>query len=189
MRGFITLTRLADWSDRGKWDWCDAARKENTKIPYSLLVGYSEGKNPVGRPMCRQQNNITSELKETEWVYEIKCIFLRAGTSCQRLLTHGDEELYSIDQCFSNWGPRKSRVPQRGVRCSKGRKRVMMAKFSATASMQTINRCFNLESSRSIVKSVRRAGHRQSQRVRRNDQVIDNFEVNRWCFTCNAYTR
>ena len=50
---------------------------------------------------------------------------------------------------------------------------------SPNASIQTINRCFNPEASRSIVKSVSRASHRQRQRVRRNDQVIDNFEVSR----------
>ena len=50
---------------------------------------------------------------------------------------------------------------------------------SATASTQTINRCFNPEASRSVVKSVSRAGHRERQSVRQNDQVIDNFEVTR----------
>jgi hypothetical protein len=50
---------------------------------------------------------------------------------------------------------------------------------SATASMQTINRCFNPEASRTTVNSVRTAGHRQRQCVRRNDQVIDNVEVSR----------
>ena len=48
---------------------------------------------------------------------------------------------------------------------------------SATASMQTINRCFNPEVSRSIVKSIGRVGHRQRQCIRRNDQVIDNLRL------------
>jgi hypothetical protein len=50
---------------------------------------------------------------------------------------------------------------------------------STTASTKAINRRFNPEASRSIAKSINRAGHRQRQCVRRNDQVIDNFEVRR----------
>jgi hypothetical protein len=91
------------------------------------------------------------------------------------------------EQRFSNW------VPQRGVRGFERRKCVMavlnlyvrikirVATFdinrSVIGSTQTINRCFNPEASGSVVKSVGRAGHRQHQCFRRNDQVTDHFEV------------
>jgi hypothetical protein len=93
------------------------------------------------------------------------------------------------EQCFSNW------VRQRGVIGFERLKFVMavlnlyvrikirVATFDinhpVTDSTQTINRCSNTEASRSVVKSVSRAGHRQRQCFRRNDQVTDHFVVNR----------
>jgi hypothetical protein len=93
------------------------------------------------------------------------------------------------EQCFSNW------VPQRGVRGFERRKCIMailslyarikirVATFdinhSVTGSTQTVNRCCNPAASMSVVKSVSRARHRQRQCFRRNDQVIDRFEVRR----------
>jgi hypothetical protein len=58
---------------------------------------------------------------------------------------------------------------------------------SVTESTQTINRCFNPEASRfcSPVQSAQLA--RDSRCVRRNDQVIDQFEVRRSYFTCSVH--
>ena len=52
---------------------------------------------------------------------------------------------------------------------------------SVTDSTQTINRSFNQELPDSVVKSVSRDRCRQSRYVRRNDQVIDQFDIS-LCF-------
>jgi hypothetical protein len=37
------------------------------KSTYSILVGKSEGKRPLGRPRCRWVDNIKMNLKEIGW--------------------------------------------------------------------------------------------------------------------------
>jgi len=34
---------------------------------YSILVGKHEGKKPLGRPMCRWEDNIGMDLREIGW--------------------------------------------------------------------------------------------------------------------------
>jgi len=42
---------------------------------------------------------------------------------------------------------------------------------------------------RTVVKSVSATRHRHSRCFRRNDQVIHEFQVSRWLFTCNVHKR
>jgi len=43
------------------------ARTGDRTDAYRVLVGRPEGKRPLGRPMCRWQDNITIYLQEVEW--------------------------------------------------------------------------------------------------------------------------
>jgi hypothetical protein len=36
---------------------------------YEILVGRPEGKRPLGRPRRRCEDNITTDIKETEWEF------------------------------------------------------------------------------------------------------------------------
>jgi hypothetical protein len=35
--------------------------------PHRILVGKPEGRRPLGRPRCRWENNIKSDLREIRW--------------------------------------------------------------------------------------------------------------------------
>jgi hypothetical protein len=45
------------------------------RITYSLLVGKTEGKRPLGRPRCRWVDNIRMDLGEVVWG-KVDCIGL-----------------------------------------------------------------------------------------------------------------
>jgi hypothetical protein len=46
---------------------------------YTILIGESEGKRPLGRHRHRLEDNIQMDLKEISWVW-IGFIWLRIGT-------------------------------------------------------------------------------------------------------------
>jgi hypothetical protein len=46
----------------------------DTKNAYQILVGKTEGKRPLGRPKCRREDNIKTDLTETgfegvDWIH------------------------------------------------------------------------------------------------------------------------
>ena len=43
------------------------SRTWDSRGAYRVLVGKPDGKRPLGRPMCRWQDNITLDLQEVEW--------------------------------------------------------------------------------------------------------------------------
>jgi len=45
----------------------NAARTENMRNAYKILVGKSEGKRPLGRPRRRWKDNIRMDIKEIGW--------------------------------------------------------------------------------------------------------------------------
>jgi hypothetical protein len=47
---------------------------------YRVLVGKPEGKKPLGRPRCRWENNIITDVQEVGWGTWTGFIWLRIGT-------------------------------------------------------------------------------------------------------------
>jgi hypothetical protein len=47
------------------------ARMGKIRDVYSVLVGKSEGKRPLGGPRCRWENNIKMDLQELGWELEL----------------------------------------------------------------------------------------------------------------------
>jgi len=43
------------------------ARTGDRRDAYRVQAGRPDGKTPLGRPMCRWQDNITMDLQEVEW--------------------------------------------------------------------------------------------------------------------------
>jgi hypothetical protein len=52
---------------------------------YSVSVGKSEGKRPLGRPRRRWEDNIKVDLQEVGWVPWTGFIWLRTGTGSGNL--------------------------------------------------------------------------------------------------------
>jgi hypothetical protein len=49
--------------------------------PYRILVGYPEGRRPLGRPRRRWVGNIKMDLREIRWDGWIRLMWLMIGTS------------------------------------------------------------------------------------------------------------
>jgi hypothetical protein len=125
------------------------------------------------------------------------CWFMFSGTFPETVCSRHDWCFTALKQCFWNW------VPQGGVKDSDKRKcgRVWLvvlsfyerikfrvtseANHSVTDSTQSFRRCFKPETSW-ICRIFGQQLAIDSRYVRRNDQVIDQFEVSRWYFTCNV---
>jgi len=53
---------------------------------YRVLVGKPEGKKPLGRPMCRWEDNIKMDLEGVGWGAWTGSIWLRIETGDRHLL-------------------------------------------------------------------------------------------------------
>jgi hypothetical protein len=71
--------RLVIKSRRMRWAG-HVARMGGMRGAYRILVGRPEGRRPLGRPRCRWEDNIKTDLQEVGWGAWTGLIWLRIGT-------------------------------------------------------------------------------------------------------------
>jgi hypothetical protein len=64
------------------WGWAGhAARMGESRRAYSVVLGKPEGERPLGRPGCRWEDSIKTDIEEMIWVAWTGLFWRRIGAS------------------------------------------------------------------------------------------------------------